>query len=59
MHCDDDDVPYPRRTEFMEARRAQPKAYLLMEGRFAGAIATGMASVFVLMAISLKMRRLW
>jgi hypothetical protein len=43
----------------MEARRAHPKAYLLMDGRFAGAIATGMASVFVLMAISLKMRRLW
>jgi hypothetical protein len=45
-------VPYPRRTEFMEARRAQAKAYLLMEGRFAGATATGTAaSVSVLMAI--------
>jgi RecB family exonuclease len=44
-------VPYPRRTEFMEARRAQAKAYLLMEGRFAGATATGTASASVLMAI--------
>jgi hypothetical protein len=32
------------KTEFMEARRAQPKAYLLMGGRFAGATATGTAS---------------
>jgi hypothetical protein len=41
----------------MEARRVHPKAYLLMEGRFAGA--TGAAFVSVLMATDLKMRRLW
>nr|ACR37368.1 unknown [Zea mays] len=34
----------------MEASRAQAKAYLLMGGRFAGATATGTASVAVLMA---------
>ncbi len=32
----------------MEARRAQPKAYLLMGGRFAGATATGTASSLVM-----------